>query len=169
MKDVQDHIYRIDSLISAIPIGSGNVVQVLERLAGELDGIANAQKALKLSIESSSQEDYSTANIAMESIEAATDALPEFVGKCELEAEDLIKLLAADMRQALDNIRGSAGIQKKVSQTLPMDPLGLAECLIFPGASSHNIHVNAPRSPLIFLPVFSSIILCACFRRCRSC
>lgn len=104
MKNVQGHIDRIDSLIFEIQSESANAVKALERLAGELHCIADAQKALKLAIESASESDESGATNAMESMEGIADELPGLMERCELEVEVLIKLVTTDMHQAFEEI-----------------------------------------------------------------
>jgi hypothetical protein len=105
MKNAQGHIDRIDSLIFEIQSESINAVNALQRLAGEFHCIADAENALKLAIESSSESDQSTVNSAMESLEGITDELPGLMERCELEVEDLIKLVTTEMQQAFEEIK----------------------------------------------------------------
>lgn len=102
--NVQGHIERIDSLISDIQFESKSAVEALQRLVGELHYIADEQKKLKLAIESSSEEDNSAVDKVMESMEGITDELPGLMERCELEVEDLIKLVTTDMQQAFEEI-----------------------------------------------------------------
>lgn len=104
MENVQGHIDRIDSVILELQSESANAVKALERLAGELRCIADAQQTLKLAIESSSEKDESAANNAIESMEGIADELPGLMERCELEVEDLIKLVTTDMQQAFEEI-----------------------------------------------------------------
>jgi hypothetical protein len=102
--NVQGHIHRIDSLISDIQIESKNAVEALELLARELNYIADEQKKLRLAIESSSEEDNSAVDKVMESMDGIADDLPGLMEKCELEVEELIKLVTTDMQQAFEEI-----------------------------------------------------------------
>jgi len=101
---LENEISIVDSLTDNIEAECGLLAKALNVLGGELRYLQEAGVRLKETAESGANT-----NEAFESFESAKSQVMTLLERCELETEDLIKLLTLQIPQLITDIAEAAG------------------------------------------------------------
>ena len=111
-KMLSNYIDRIDAFAEDIKAEANAMASALERLAGELRVIADENQKVHLAIEVEQENDQAGIDAALARENASVDELPKLINYCEIETEDILKILTCYVPQVLQEITHTLCVSK---------------------------------------------------------
>ena len=102
---ISDYIGQLDSFAVDVAFEAKAFVSTLERLAGQLHDIESASQRIRYAPEANQEAAQMTINDASEMNMVLIEELPELIMSCEMESEDLLKILTQYIPQVFDGLR----------------------------------------------------------------